>query len=491
MTRQTVAQQQTPISNPLSSGILQRKCDCGKSAGLVEKCNECQRKPLTLKRKASNQNDIEETPPIVHEVLKSPGQPLDLKTRTFMESQFGQDFGQVRVHTGSKAAKSAQAIDSVAYTAKQDIVFGANQYMPYTDEGRKLIAHELAHIVHVGHKTYVYPGIAPSESLAEKQADLFASSIAGESITGSNLGPKLKVDNWGQAWQIHRQRPNVIRSQRPNIIRRGRTIRFDQILSEGDHGEVIGEVEVRTGEQYRTATGGYNPATGIPEEITRTNLIALDFRGNRAGNAHWIQFIWSELEFATTIHTFRSNAIIGNFHGGQQRYTDDPTTPNWYIDSIQDPTRAIQPFYDANGMSAGTSTPTSVSRTMWDMPGEGVRGTSQSILNELRTSQNPIISNSERVISATLRQHFDTYLILNGCAVHHTEWTATTVANNPESTVEISELGPIYSFGMAGPVQEIPANLRAVLRAEFNGFDIQSCRQRGHRQRRRQSRSEQ
>ncbi|MFS0518431.1 DUF4157 domain-containing protein [Nostoc sp. UIC 10607] len=86
-------------------------------------------------------------PPIVHEVLNSPGQPLDSGTCTFMESHFGQDFSQVRVHTDTKAAESARAVKALAYTVQQDIVFGVGQYAPESSLGKKLIAHELTHIV--------------------------------------------------------------------------------------------------------------------------------------------------------------------------------------------------------------------------------------------------------------------------------------------------------------------------------------------------------
>ena len=55
-------------------------------------------------------------PPMVQEVLRSPGQPLDPTTRTFMESRFDADFSQVRVHTDPRAAESAQAVNALAYT---------------------------------------------------------------------------------------------------------------------------------------------------------------------------------------------------------------------------------------------------------------------------------------------------------------------------------------------------------------------------------------
>ena len=83
----------------------------------------------------------------VHEVLRSPGQPLDPGTRAFMEQRFGYDFSRVRVHSGAAAEQSARDVSASAYTVRQDIVFGPGQFAPDTRQGRQLIAHELAHVV--------------------------------------------------------------------------------------------------------------------------------------------------------------------------------------------------------------------------------------------------------------------------------------------------------------------------------------------------------
>jgi hypothetical protein len=91
-----------------------------------------------------------EAPSLVHEVLATPGHPLDPATRGSMEHRFGQDFSHVRVHSDAKAAQSAEAVDALAYTAGRDVVFGAGRYAPGTSEGDHLLAHELAHTVQQG-----------------------------------------------------------------------------------------------------------------------------------------------------------------------------------------------------------------------------------------------------------------------------------------------------------------------------------------------------
>ncbi|HUU75218.1 MAG TPA: DUF4157 domain-containing protein [Methanoregulaceae archaeon] len=89
-------------------------------------------------------------PPIVHEVLQSPGQPLDMQTREFFEPRFGYDFSGVRVHIGEKAQESARAIGALAYTSGKDMVIGENTMASGSTGERSFIAHELAHVVQQG-----------------------------------------------------------------------------------------------------------------------------------------------------------------------------------------------------------------------------------------------------------------------------------------------------------------------------------------------------
>lgn len=143
------ARTQTPA--PVQTGLLQRKCPCGGTPGVDGECEECREKRLSLQRRASSPAAPPPTvPPIVYEALNSPGQPLDAKTRELMEPRFGHDFSRVRVHTDAKAAESARAVNALAYTVGRDVVFETGQYKPETGEGRKLVAHELTHVVQQG-----------------------------------------------------------------------------------------------------------------------------------------------------------------------------------------------------------------------------------------------------------------------------------------------------------------------------------------------------
>lgn len=77
----------------------------------------------------------------------SGGQILSKDVLNFFEPRFERELGNVRVHADSDAAKSAKNLDAAAFTVGQDIYFGEGQYQPNTSEGKKLLAHELAHTV--------------------------------------------------------------------------------------------------------------------------------------------------------------------------------------------------------------------------------------------------------------------------------------------------------------------------------------------------------
>ncbi len=197
MNKQALVQTQSASNSavgPITSGVLQRACACGQHA--QGECEECRKKrELPLQRAAVDSTAVNDVPSIVYEVLHSPGQPLAATTRSFMEPRFGhdfsrvpmnangsaparltigapqdefeqeaektarqvmsqsattadtkRDFSQVRIHTDGKAAESARAVNALAYTVGNDIVFGASQYRPESAAGQHLLAHELTHV---------------------------------------------------------------------------------------------------------------------------------------------------------------------------------------------------------------------------------------------------------------------------------------------------------------------------------------------------------
>ena len=182
-----------PAFTPVQGGLLQRKCAaCGNHTVAGEECTDCKkrktlglqtklninepgdryeqeadriadqvmampahstisRSPLNIQRfsgESSGQGN--EVPESVHQVLASYGRPLEPGLRQDMEARFGHDFSHVRVYTDAAAEQSAREVNAYAYTVVSGIVFGANRFVPSTQEGCRLIAHELTHVVQQG-----------------------------------------------------------------------------------------------------------------------------------------------------------------------------------------------------------------------------------------------------------------------------------------------------------------------------------------------------
>ncbi|MEO7908474.1 MAG: DUF4157 domain-containing protein [Roseiflexaceae bacterium] len=167
---------------PAASGMLQRTCACGQHTVAGGECEACKQKRTgTLQRASISAPPVGRVPPIVHDVLRSPGQPLDAATRAFLEPRFGHDFSGVRVHTDARAAESVQTVNALAYTVGQNIVFGVGQYAPGTSAGRRLMAHELTHVVQQHGSAPVHLdklSVEQATSSAESEAEIFAEIVS-------------------------------------------------------------------------------------------------------------------------------------------------------------------------------------------------------------------------------------------------------------------------------------------------------------------------
>ena len=166
---------------PAPVGLLQRKCACGGSAGSGGDCAECKKKKLQRRPVGVGP---ETAPPIVHDVLRSPGQPLDAQTRAFFEPRFGHDFSKVRVHDDAQAVQSAHAVNALAYTVGSDVVFASRPSLG-TQASRELFAHELTHVVQQ-HSTSDDPSIlhvGRTDSPYEKEAGHVAKAVASHLVS--------------------------------------------------------------------------------------------------------------------------------------------------------------------------------------------------------------------------------------------------------------------------------------------------------------------
>ncbi len=117
--------------------------------------------------------------------LNGRGNPLPLSTRSFFEPRFGADFSNVRVHTDTRSAETAASINAKAFTVGKNIAFGNGQYAPESNEGRRLLAHELTHTIQQSHNSQrVHRNILGD--LIGQGADLVTSGVA-------NLGEMLGI----------------------------------------------------------------------------------------------------------------------------------------------------------------------------------------------------------------------------------------------------------------------------------------------------------
>lgn len=103
--------------------------------------------------------------------LSGPGQPLEPGVRDLLSTSFGHDFSAVRVHAGPEAAQANRDLGALAYTVGNDVAFAAGAYDPLTGSGRRLIAHELAHVAQHGGRPYAPNFLTTDPGAAVPAAD--------------------------------------------------------------------------------------------------------------------------------------------------------------------------------------------------------------------------------------------------------------------------------------------------------------------------------
>lgn len=156
---------------------VQRKCACG------GECAACRQKRLGLQRHVTRDGreglnpDSLVSPSVIREGWQSPGHALASGTRAFMETRFGYDFSRVRVHTDRSAERAALALRADAFTRGEDIYFGARQYAPHTASGRRLLAHELTHILQQGDASQPHDLQVNLDASHEQEADRAAEAV--------------------------------------------------------------------------------------------------------------------------------------------------------------------------------------------------------------------------------------------------------------------------------------------------------------------------
>lgn len=152
--------------------------------------------------------------PVVYDVLRSPGRPLDSAPRAFMESRFARDFGHVRVHDDDRASASAQSLGARAYTVGSNVVFGARQYAPSTPHGKQLLAHELAHTVQQDGACAASGLRTVTDRSLESEADRAVTSVMTNGDVGALTAAAPSIARWGGAM------PDPVRGAQVDCVRR-------------------------------------------------------------------------------------------------------------------------------------------------------------------------------------------------------------------------------------------------------------------------------
>lgn len=110
---------------------------------------------------------------------RSSGQPLPEMERSFMEKSFGIDLGSVRIHTDNNAEQMSRKLNAAAFTYGRDIYFGAGKYNPGTLSGKKLMAHELTHVVQQSSRQLRFKGSQENQNLRLRERLIKTKPISG------------------------------------------------------------------------------------------------------------------------------------------------------------------------------------------------------------------------------------------------------------------------------------------------------------------------
>jgi len=181
---------------------LQRRCACGGTPGPDGECAACKQKRL---QRQSHRAGPNAAPPVVHDVLRSSGRGLEPAVRSEMEARLGHDFSRVRVHADTRAADSARAVAARAYTVGSDLVFARGAYAPSSDDGRRLLAHELTHVVQ---QHGAGPGgsdlaVEPASTQHEQEAEHVASGHSLGRISTSARAVQRAPDPYIKKISVH------------------------------------------------------------------------------------------------------------------------------------------------------------------------------------------------------------------------------------------------------------------------------------------------
>ena len=253
--------------------------------------------------------------------LKGGGQPLDSATRRFFERRFGYDFSHVLVHTDTRKAEAARSFNAKAFTIGRDIVLGESQYEPESHEGRKLLAHELTHILQQRDSK------TAEDSVIRRKPTIDSTYAKCESKEMGVAAEKIaEIDTGHPAGVIRRQSPGGAIPEpakpdtavpSPKVIVKGNTLLLTVYFAKGEYVLNIG---------HSWALAVLNEGLSL----MTAPIIAIDGHASTEGDPafnHWVSDKRHELvEFIVTAGLTNLSSIGGAYHGATRPAVDESGT---------------------------------------------------------------------------------------------------------------------------------------------------------------------
>jgi hypothetical protein len=603
-----------PTFTPVSNGVLQRQCACGQHTSAGGECGECKQKcEGTLQRAAIDSSPVHGVPHIVHEVLHSPGKPLDAAPRAFMEPRFGNDFSRiptftssgrviqtklainkpgdeyeqeadriadqvmaapiphsvgntpphiqrfagqptgqteaapasvdqalaspgkpleptlkqdmeqrfgydfsrVRLHTDAAAEQSAREVNANAYTVGHNVVFGPSRFTPETQEGRRLIAHELAHVVqqsgaggnHVGEKR----GLSPISLLQPMiQRDFAVEPTAPEAV-GRELSP-TQIRNaitWNQAAFTDTDEISLLRdilgiSAEPAVIdedfvralvqyQANYGLTQDGLLGAGTAQRLANELRAEAG--YLGADADVGSATEMALNPAERRMRLRSRVVGRLGRMLHQGFIGprdnptgivtARSGFTNPGNTALTNSIGINYTGSnadnshwlqftfsQMSAIDPATRTRVYRPGSVTTSGGSYNYSDASTFNWHVDSAPAAGSMYYEagFTAERVAGAHTEIFDQPNrwntVAESYAASFATRPNTVRLIKGFDTYLIVNNnTVVHHVRWNMYFNFNT--SVTPTPDVAGSYEVLTAGAVSRLPADRKTVLDASF------------------------
>jgi len=172
------------LKRETGAGFIQRKC----AACEKEEKEKIHRKPLShtitpfIQAKSNTETPVSDSLASSIEKSRGNGAALDSGTQTFMQKRMGADFSNVKVHTGSESVQMNRELNAQAFTVGNNVYFNEGKFQPHNDEGKKLLAHELTHVVQQSNA----PSAAVQNKAVRRKIAPGSQSLSGSAIIAAS-----------------------------------------------------------------------------------------------------------------------------------------------------------------------------------------------------------------------------------------------------------------------------------------------------------------